>query len=153
MPVELGALARAVVDELRAAHPERAITIDANGELPGQWDAGRIAQVVSNLVGNALVHGARESPVELVLSSDDSQVVMEVTNRGPAIPEAMVDRLFEPFQQGPDAGEAPRSPGLGLGLFIVRQIVLAHGGTIAVRSRDDVTTFTVRLPRVAHTSA
>jgi signal transduction histidine kinase len=148
-PVELGVVARAVVDELRAAHPGRGICIDAKSELRGQWDAGRIAQVVSNLAGNALVHGAGEWPVELVLASEESHVVMRVTNRGPTIPDALVDRLFEPFQQGPDPANAPRSRGLGLGLFIVREIVHAHGGTIEVRSRDDVTAFTVRLPRVA----
>jgi PAS domain S-box-containing protein len=147
--VELDALARTIVDELRVAHPGRSIEIDARGDLRGRWDGGRIAQVVSNLVGNALTHGARESPVQLSLFAEDGSVLMVVENRGPTIPEQFVDQLFEPFRQGPTDGEALRPRGLGLGLFIVREIVNAHGGKIEVRSRDELTTFTVRLPRVA----
>ncbi|MGH9885842.1 MAG: sensor histidine kinase, partial [bacterium] len=71
-------------------------------------------------------------------------VYVAVTNSGPTIPSEALDRLFEPFWQG-----AARSRGLGLGLYIVQQIVHAHGGTIAVRSEADQTTFTVRLPRTA----
>ncbi|MDB4969693.1 MAG: multi-sensor signal transduction histidine kinase [Myxococcales bacterium] len=147
--VQLDVLARTIVDELRVAHPGRTIEIDAQGDLRGRWDGGRIAQVVSNLVGNALTHGARESPVQLSLSAEDGSVFLSVTNRGPTIPEEFVDQLFEPFRQGPDDGDALRPRGLGLGLFIVRQIVIAHGGEVDVRSRDQVTTFTVHLPRVA----
>ncbi len=145
--VELDAVARAIVDELRVAHPGRTIEIAAAGDLRGRWDAGRIAQVVSNLVGNALTHGARETPVQLSLTEEDEGVVLVVTNRGPTIPEQFLAQLFEPFWQAPGDSEAPRRRGLGLGLFIVRQIVRAHGGHIDVRSRDEVTTFTVRLPR------
>ena len=142
---DLDSLVRTVVDELRAAHPGRDITLDARGELRGRWDVSRMGQVISNLVGNALTHGARTSPVTVTLTSDHDGVVLAVTNRGPAIPGDALNRLFEPFWQGPRADA--RSHGLGLGLFIAQQIVQAHGGSIAVRSHDDQTTFTVRLPR------
>src|SRR5205807_9421547 len=96
-PLALDELARTVVDELRAAHPRRDLRVAAAGALGGRWDRGRIAQVVSNLVGNALEHGAYESPVELALSADDGHVLLAVTNRGPTIPAGVVERLFEPF--------------------------------------------------------
>jgi signal transduction histidine kinase len=139
-------LARVIVDELRAAHPGRAITLEAGGELCGHWDAGRVGRVLSNLVGNALTHGDGESPVALCLTADADAVFIAVTNRGPTIPGDVRGKLFEPFWQGAPDG-TPRSRGLGLGQFIVQQIVHAHRGTIAVRSEDGETTFTVRLPR------
>ncbi len=144
--VELDAITRTIVDELRIAHPGRAIDVKAEDDLRGRWDPGRIGQVISNLVGNALTHGARESAVQIALSADDGTVAFAVTNRGKTIPPSFLDRLFEPFWQAPVDGDA-RPRGLGLGLYIVRQLVLAHGGRIDVSSRDDVTTFTVRLPR------
>ena len=143
---ELDQLARGVVDELRAAHPSRDITLDARGDLRGRWDISRMGQVMSNVVSNALTHGARESPVSMSLRSDDRSVVIAVTNRGPTIPAEALVKLFEPFWQAPKAG-AVKSHGLGLGLFIVQQIVQAHGGSIAVQSENEQTTFTVRLPR------
>jgi signal transduction histidine kinase len=147
-PVQLDALARNIVDELRVAHPGRVIEIDERGDLGGSWDAGRIAQVMSNLVGNALTHGATDAPVHLSLAGENGGVTLAVSNRGPTIPEQLVDQLFQPFVQAPADGEThPR--GLGLGLFIVREIVRAHGGTVEARSGEEVTTFTVRLPRVA----
>ncbi|HEX7942182.1 MAG TPA: HAMP domain-containing sensor histidine kinase, partial [Gemmatimonadaceae bacterium] len=139
-------LVRTVVDELRAANPGRDITLDARGELRGRWDVSRMGQVISNLVGNALTHGARESPVTVSLTSDHDSVFLAVTNHGPTIPGEALGRLFEPFWQGPRGG-ATRSRGLGLGLFIAQQIVQAHGGGITVRSQNHQTTFTVRLPR------
>jgi PAS domain S-box-containing protein len=145
--VELDEPVRQIVEELRVAHPGRAIEIEARGDLRGRWDRGRIAQVVSNLVANAITHGARESPVQLALTGADDSVTLVVTNRGPTIPTEHVERLFEPFWQAPVATGMSRKRGLGLGLYIVREIVLAHAGTIEVRSRDEITTFTVRLPR------
>ena len=143
---DLEALAGAIVDELRVANPERTITIEARGELGGRWDVTRIGQVISNLVGNALSHGARDSPVVVSLTTDDERVLIAVTNRGPTIPAGAVGKLFEPFWQGAPLGTG-RSRGLGLGLFIAQQVVLAHGGEISVRSQNDQTTFSVRLPR------
>jgi PAS domain S-box-containing protein len=142
---DLGTLARAIVDELRAAHPNRAIAVDALGELRGRWDVSRLGQVISNLVGNAVTHGAPESPVTVSLSADAEHVFVAVTNAGPTIPPDALGKLFEPFWQAPKAGVA-KARGLGLGLFIAQQITEAHGGEISVRSESDQTTFTVRLP-------
>ena len=146
-PAELDGIAREIVDELRVSHPGRAIEIATNGDLRGRWDVGRIGQVVSNLVGNALAHGAKEAPVQLSLTQAEGLVELVVSNRGATIPAEHVAQLFEPFWQGPANGQAARRKGLGLGLWIVREIVRHHGGTIDVRSADEVTAFTVRLPR------
>jgi PAS domain S-box-containing protein len=143
----LDVVARAIVDELQVAHPGRAIEIAAQGDLRGQWDPGRIGQVISNIVGNALTHGAGDAPVQLSLAQQGESVVVAVSNRGPTIPADQVQHLFEPFWQAPGNGELRRRGGLGLGLFIVHEIVRAHGGAIDVRSLDGVTTFTLRLPR------
>ena len=143
---DLETLVRTIVDELRVANPSREITIDARGESRGRWDVSRLGQVISNLVGNALTHGTHDAPVTVSLTAENDRVLVAVTNRGPTIPSDVLGKLFEPFWQGPKSG-ATKSRGLGLGLFIVEQIVQAHGGEIAVRSQDDQTTFTVRLPR------
>ncbi|HVR62058.1 MAG TPA: ATP-binding protein [Polyangia bacterium] len=143
--VALDTVASSIVDELRAAHPERTIEIASDGDLRGRWDGGRLGQVLSNLVANALSHGTREAPVRVLLSRDDGGAILAVTNRGPAIPAELKERLFEPFWQGPRDG-APPPNGLGLGLFITREIVRAHGGSIDVRCDGGSTTFTVRLP-------
>jgi PAS domain S-box-containing protein len=146
--VDLDTVVHAVVDELHVAHRDRAIEVTGNGDLRGRWDAARIAQVVSNLVANALTHGSVDAPIQLSLFEDGESVALAVTNRGPTIPDDAIGRLFEPFWQAPGGDGAPRRDrGLGLGLYIVREIVAAHGGTIDVSSRDGVTTFTVRLPR------
>ena len=146
--IDLDELVRAIVAELQAAHVRRAIELCASGNLRGRWDPGRIAQLLSNLAANALSHGALESPVRVSLAGECEAVLLSVSNRGPMIPAELVDRLFEPFQQGTD-GSGNGRRGLGLGLFIVREIVRAHGGTIDVRSCADLTTFAVTLPRTA----
>jgi PAS domain S-box-containing protein len=144
--IDLDELAQGIVAELRAAHRKRTIELCASGNLRGRWDPGRIAQLLSNLAANALGHGAIESAVRVALAEEGDAVRLSVSNRGPVIPPEIVDRLFEPFQQGTQSNGNGRR-GLGLGLFIVREIVRAHGGAIDVSSYDDLTTFAVRLPR------
>jgi PAS domain S-box-containing protein len=146
--IDLHELVRGIVAELRAVHRTRTIELSASGNLRGRWDPGRIAQLLSNLAANALWHGALESPVVVSIAEEGEAVLLSVTNRGPVILPELVDRLFEPFQQGTESSGNGRR-GLGLGLFIVREIVRAHGGTIDVRSGDDLTTFAVMLPRTA----
>jgi PAS domain S-box-containing protein len=149
--VDLDAIAHDVIDELRVSHPERAVELVTDGDVTGRWDRGRIAQVVSNLAGNALTHGAKDAPVRITSSQRDDEVVLAVTNQGATIPPDQLDHLFEPFWQ---ASDGTTNPGLGLGLYIVHEIVRLHGGTVGARSRDGETTFTVRLPRgVATTEA
>jgi signal transduction histidine kinase len=142
--MDLDSLCRGVIDELRIAHPGRDIRVTTDGDLRGEWDPARMAQVVSNLVGNAITHGDGSAPIEVQLRADEAEVAVAVKNRGEPIPEELAGRIFEPFQQGDRDGTRG---GLGLGLFIVQQIVSAHGGTVSVRSSHDDTCFTVCLKR------
>jgi PAS domain S-box-containing protein len=150
-PANLATLCRQVVEELSAAWPERHIAFDVDGRADGVWDADRLAQVVSNLVGNALEHGAQDAPVMLRCEEQDTWLVLEVHNPGAPIPSTQLATLFDPFRQAGTAREkGRRRGGLGLGLFIVREIVQAHGGSVHVSSSErDGTTFTVSLPRDA----
>jgi signal transduction histidine kinase len=146
VPTAPAAVAARVVEELRAAHPERVIILDVRSRATVDLDPVRIEQALSNLVGNALVHGHRYTPVEVTVDVDETGALLAVRNQGPVIPRARITSLFEPFTQGiVDDADPPR--GLGLGLFIVRQVVAAHGGTVSVESSDEQgTCFLVRLP-------
>jgi signal transduction histidine kinase len=116
--------------------------------LRGWWDRSRLAQVASNLVGNALTHGNPQAAVTLTIEDCGETVELAVHNYGPVISEEQRATLFEPFRRGASARSGTR--GLGLGLFIARQLVVAHGGTIDLRSStEEGTTFTARLPRGA----
>ncbi|HZS38916.1 MAG TPA: ATP-binding protein [Polyangia bacterium] len=145
-PADLREIATAAIEELRAAHRERSVELDVRGDVRGEWDPARMAQVVSNLVANALTHGAADEPVQVSIAGD-ADVVLSVRNRGPVIAPEVLPTIFEPFRRGGAADRGP-SRGLGLGLYIVDQIVRAHAGTIAVDSTAERgTVFTVRLPR------
>jgi two-component system sensor histidine kinase/response regulator len=135
---DLADICHRVVDETKASHPEREILFDTRGDLSGSWDRTRLEQVVSNLVGNAVRHG--QGPITVEAVGEEQQIVLRVQNGGPPIPPAELPTIFEPFKRGP---ESPRSSdGLGLGLYIVREIVRAHGGTVQVRSSShEGTTF------------
>ncbi|MCU1278160.1 MAG: multi-sensor signal transduction histidine kinase, partial [bacterium] len=133
-PTDLAEIARAIVDELLMAEPDRAIELEVRGDARGRWDQARLGEVLSNLVGNALVHGAADEPVRVAIDVSSDEVWLRVHNGGEAITPDMKAALFEPFRRGtPDDGSS-RALGLGLGLYIVRQIVLAHGGAITVDS-------------------
>lgn len=146
-PTDLSALVTTVVDELHAAFPGRVIDWEPPGRGIGEWDGERLAQVVSNLIGNAIVHGDPDRPIVVrFVEGSAHAVVLAVQNYGPTIPPELLPTLFDPYRRG-DAREA-QSKGLGLGLFIAQQIVTAHGGRIDVRSTpDEGTTFRVTLPR------
>jgi two-component system sensor histidine kinase/response regulator len=141
--VDLGDLCRSVVGELRVSHPERQIDLDVSGNVVGDWDPSRLGRVVSNLVGNALRYSAGGT-VRVKVSDQGDEVALSVQNRGEPIPEEALARLFEPFRRGGASRE-----GMGLGLYIVSEVVRAHGGTVGVTSTAaDGTTFTVGLPRI-----
>jgi len=144
---ELGALIDRVVGEIQAAYPERRIEVQKIGNLTGDWDGERLAQVTSNLLGNALQHGDESGVVEVTVDGSASDaVVIKVENMG-VIPPDLLPQLFDPFRGGAQR-QAGRTEGLGLGLYIVQQIVLAHAGTVDVQSGDgNRTCFTVRIPR------
>jgi signal transduction histidine kinase len=147
-PMNLGTLVTDVAEEACVAHPGHRLALEATGDLDGAWDSDRLAQVVSNLVGNAMVHGAPDGGVTVVLRGAVDTVEVDVSSLGNPIPDALKETLFDPFRRGARAGDLSRTSGLGLGLYISREIVVAHGGTITVVScNGDGTTFHVVLPR------
>jgi PAS domain S-box-containing protein len=144
-PAHVEEVVRPVVDEVRAAHPGLDIVLRGEGEGRGEWDPERLRQVISNLVANAAKHGDRQRPIEVTWRGAGDEVAIEVRNGGVPIPVAALSTIFEPLNQG----EGSRPGGIGLGLFIAREVVASHGGRIDVRSDEGGTVFTVRLPRVA----
>ena len=141
----LAEVARGAVEELRVAHPEAQLNLHAAGPIRGDWDADRMAQVISNLVANAISHGAG-APVDVQVKGGEAAAILEVHNGGSPIPPELLPRIFDPFRRAAE-GRTAAAQGLGLGLFITRQIVLAHGGTIDVISEQpEGTTFKVTLP-------
>lgn len=138
----LSVLIQQVVDELRAGNPNRSLEaeIDVSGVV--ECDSGRLGQLVSNLLGNALTHGATDQPVRLVATTRAGVLEISVSNGGTAISPSAMDRLFQPFFRG-DSGE--KSLGLGLGLHIASEIAKAHGGKLSVTSDETETRFTFRM--------
>ncbi|HVW27121.1 MAG TPA: hybrid sensor histidine kinase/response regulator [Polyangiaceae bacterium] len=150
-PADALSIARAAVAEFEATNPKRVIKLVHEGDTRGEWDAVRVAQVLSNLIGNALRHGVPDQPVVVSLCGTETDIVISIHNGG-HIPKAILPTLFEPFQSGP--GPSKRAQGLGLGLYIVQQIAISHAGSVEVESDSDKgTTFTVRLPRRAPPSS
>ncbi|HZZ85471.1 MAG TPA: response regulator [Anaeromyxobacteraceae bacterium] len=143
---DLDAVCREVIQELQAAHPDRAIRFDAQGDGGGAWDSDRLGQVLANLLGNALRYSAPGTPVRVTRGVAGEGVTIAVHNQGPPIEPWRQDQIFSPFKRGDEAGNP--WGGVGLGLYIVREIVRAHGGSVDLRSVEgEGTTFTVTLPR------
>jgi PAS domain S-box-containing protein len=144
--VDLHQICNAVIDELRLSRPDQEIKLNVEGDGQAMCDPDRIAQVLSNLIGNAIQHGSRAPVSVTVCEAPPSAVGIEIHNSGPPIPKPAQARIFDAFRREKTAGGGSTS--IGLGLFIANQIVRAHGGSIAVRSPDrDGTTFAVVLPR------
>jgi len=146
-PIDLGSLCRHVTEEAQAAHSGRTIRLTLENDLCGEWDYARLAQVLSNLVSNALTHGERDSPIWIAATGDDGGVTITVNNRAQPIPQEQLDRLFEPFRQGEHDPRHRRAAGLGLGLYIASEIVQSHGGSISACCSEGLVTFKVRLER------
>ncbi|MGO7078358.1 ATP-binding protein [Rhizobium johnstonii] len=136
-------LLRQVIEELRFSHPDRAIEVTIAFDGPINCDSGRIGQLVSNLLGNALTHGAPDEPVRFSAATVDGRLELWIANGGAPISSDAMTRLFQPFFTG-EAGTNQR--GLGLGLHIASEIARAHGGTITVSSDDKETCFTFVMP-------
>lgn len=132
---------RQVVDELSTE--ARPIKTHFDVGLPVHGDAARIGQLASNLIGNALTHGAFDKPVVVRASIRGAVFKLSVSNTGKAIPPAALDKLFQPFVRG-DVNDGAQ--GLGLGLYISSEIAKAHGGTLNVVSSDEETRFTFQMP-------
>ena len=143
-PVDLQQLCDEAIMEIRVRQPDAAVQLEVSGDLQGEWDADRLAQVVSNLVGNGIQHGGG-TPVRVTANQDGESVNLSVHNGGPPIPPDLLPAVFEPLARG--YGETDEHS-IGFGLFIARVIVSAHGGNIRVSSSADTgTTFTVSLPK------
>ncbi|RKG85538.1 sensor histidine kinase [Corallococcus terminator] len=146
--LDFHALVETAVEEAQASSPTRTLTRTRDGDGDGRWDADRLAQVVGNLLGNALAYGDPETPIRVSSYVQEHEAVLEVHNAGLPIPANVLPRLFEPMERGAAHQEIRVDRSIGLGLFIVRQMVRAHGGTVTARSSPEAgTTFTVRLPR------
>lgn len=145
--LRLRPLIASVLDELRLVYRTTAFELRGE-EVEGVWDAGRLGQVIANLAGNAAQYGKAGGPVVIETASADDAATIAISNpiRDAAISPDLLETLFDPFRRG-RSGEHPG--GLGLGLYIVREIVLAHGGTISAESSAAGTTFVIALPRRA----
>ncbi|WP_437647687.1 ATP-binding protein [Sorangium sp. So ce362] len=147
-PGNLHVLCKGAIDELRAMQQEVPIGLDLQGSGAGLWDPERIAQMVTNLVQNAVDYADPGSAIRVAIRPRGEDVQIEVHNDGPAIAPERLETLFDPWQQPPADGRSSTGRGLGLGLFIAHQIAKAHGGEIEVESKAERgTTFTARLPR------
>ncbi|MDB5856958.1 MAG: hypothetical protein JWQ76_647 [Ramlibacter sp.] len=140
-----------VVQETQVRYPGRTLRVEQTGNFDGSWDEGRIGQLLSNLLGNAFLYGFRQGDVTIRMWSDAKDVTFSVHNEGPAISLRVQERMFEPLVRNATLdgdGERREPAGLGLGLYICREIVMAHGGTLAIESAEEKgTTFVVTLPR------
>lgn len=146
--VDLAVQFKDELEQLRGAYPSRQIELEVVGDTEGTWDSLRLQQLLRNLVVNAIDYGAPNTPVRVVLTGNEAEVLIEVKNSGPVIEKAMLDHIFDPLKRG--RGQVNRGDtgsGLGLGLYIVREVTRAHGGEVTVRSDNGETVFTVRLLR------
>ncbi len=148
---DLGPVCEASLEDIRAGNPEHQFVQRMSGDLNLQADATRMQQALSNLLANAVQHGDRLSPVTLTADGEADAIVLKVSNSGDPIPADALYAIFEPLVRAPNASSEVHErskTSLGLGLFIVREIVLAHGGTITVESSIEAgTVFTIRLLR------
>ena len=148
LDTDLRPICEAAVEDALATHPGSDFDVALVGDLVGQYDGVRMHQLMTNLLINAAQYGGRSAPVLLRARADADTVIIEVTNQGNTIPADSLQSIFRPLIQLPAEGDARPGTSLGLGLFIAREIALAHGGTIVVSSNEmQGTTFTVRLPR------
>jgi len=148
--VDLGQVFADGLHQLRVAYPSCEFQFTVEGDVRGVWDANRFHQLLDNLVVNAIKYGFPESPVRVTLAGNDQDVVLAVRNRGPVIEPALRMHIFDPLSRGtsPLSDQDHESDGsFGLGLFIAREIAIAHGGDIDLESGESETAFTVRLPR------
>jgi len=147
-PMDLADAAHDAIAQACAGNPECDPTITVQGDTRGAWDAGRISQLLQNLIGNALQHGSNKREVTVALSGERETVRLTVHNYGVPIPEDAITTIFDPLVRSADEELGQPSTSLGLGLFIVKEVVNAHQGTIEVSSNEvDGTLFTVVLPR------
>ncbi|MBX9408628.1 HAMP domain-containing histidine kinase [Pseudomonas baetica] len=148
VPMDMANAARAAIAEACAGNPQCDPVLNISGDTHGTWDTGRIDQLLQNLIGNALQHGLNQRDVVINLRGEGDSVLLSVHNHGTPIPEEAIGTIFDPLVRSADEQLGQPSTSLGLGLFIVKEVVTAHGGTIDVSSNEaDGTRFSVVLPR------
>lgn len=148
-PADLGEVVENLLEDLRLGHPGRQLELELSGELRGVMDSSAISQMLSNLVSNALRYGAQAAPISIVVSGRTDDFELSVLNLGPTISAEALSTLFEAFVREPESAKLVKE-GLGLGLFIVRSIAEAHGGTLRAASAHGETRFTARWPKTPH---
>ena len=152
-PLQLDKFAQNTLQEIDAISSGRILELTSHGNLQGEWDARRLHQALSNMVFNALKYGFPNSPVRVHLDGTHSdEVVLAVENDGNPISPSLLPKLFDPLTRADGVEGASDSQvagaNLGLGLYVVREIATAHGGTVEVSSNDSCTRFELRLPRI-----
>ena len=151
--VDLSELCLNVVEETRTFHPDCQIELISEGNLIGTWDGARLAQVFSNLISNAIQHGSPKSIIHVALIGDDAGISFEVMNEAEVIPEVKLRTLFDPVKsfaiRPPSERTASKVQNLGLGLYVVKEIVKAHEGEISVTSTAETgVKFSIQIPRI-----
>ncbi|MFZ2063839.1 MAG: sensor histidine kinase [Candidatus Binatus sp.] len=150
---DLGEICEQTLEDVRESQPNVVVDLAKTGDLNGNWDRERLGQVVLNLVMNAVIHASGEK-IRVSAEGRGPDVELRVTNQGPSIPPDLQNSIFDPFVRREVASPGLIKSGLGLGLFIVREIVTGHDGVVEVVSTEsEGTTFTVRLPRVPRSNA
>lgn len=145
--IDLGQLFSEELDQLKVVHPHRRVDLTLVGDCMGIWDGRRLQQLLGNLVLNAIKYGAQDASVCVRVTDEGAAVRLEVSNAGTPIERSILDRIFDPLQRGIDHQNPNSDNGLGLGLYIAREIAKAHGGSIDARSDATETVFSVSLPR------
>ena len=145
-PCDLGSVCKDIAEELRLSSTSE-INQTSSGILQGVWDADRIAQAISNVAGNAVDHATPGTPIVIHAQGNDEEVVVHVTNQGVSIADKLLPIIFDAFRSS-EANGKPGKGHLGLGLYIAREIVQSHRGTIGVTSAKGITVFTMRFPRL-----
>jgi len=150
-PMALLPLGHEVIAEMQSIDPARTFVFNVLDEnTRGKWDSGRLRQLISNLLGNAVQHGSDTAAITLTATSACDEVLLAVHNFGPPIPEQMISVIFDPMKRHQSSVSSEHHTPAGsvrLGLYIAREVATAHGGSITVLSAGDETTFTVQLPR------
>jgi signal transduction histidine kinase len=148
-PADLSAITEEALEAVKASQPKAIFTFEKIGDVTGMWDKLRLQQVIFNLASNAVTHSL-DQRATIAVRAANADVILTIANQGKPIPADQQQLIFEPFVRKGGSASAQPSSGLGLGLFVVRQIVQAHNGSVEVVSSDaDGTAFTVRLPRSA----
>jgi len=148
-PMDMGMVSTQLVDEMRIAHPTRKIILTLSANTEGEWDKARIGQVFTNLIGNAIQYSFKDSSISVIVKGSPKHVMISVHNEGAPVPIKKIKTIFDALARAVSVNEKhPKDVNLGLGLYITKEIVVAHGGTIDVTSTKEAgTTFIVRLPR------